>query len=70
MAWFLLDTVGGGDKMEGGPVDESPSSLSIGDKGTIMGVSKRDFPNCFSSTSMVSVELSAIVLTESESGGD
>ena len=57
-------------KMEEDPVDESPSSISTGDKGTIMGDSERDFPNCFSSTLIVSLECTAIVLTESKSGRD
>jgi len=57
-------------KMEEDPVDESPSSISTGDKGTIMGDSESDFPNCFSSTLIVPFELTAIVLTGSKRGRD
>jgi len=56
--------------MEEEPVDESPSSTSTGDKGTIMGDSERDFPNDFSSTLMVSLEFTEIVLTVARSGRD
>ena len=52
------------------PVDESPSSISTGDKGTMMGDSERDFPKVFSSTLMVSLELTVIVLAVARSGRD
>jgi len=54
--------------MKEDPVDESPSSISTGDKGNIMGDSRRDFRNGFSSTLIVS--LTVIVLTEVRSGRD
>ena len=59
--------------MEEEPVDESPSSMSTGDRGTIMGESGRGFPNDFSSTLMASfvpLELTVIVLTVPRSGRD
>lgn len=55
------------------PVDESPSSMSTGDKGIIMGESGRVFSNDRSSTlmvSFVSFELTVIVLTVARSGRD
>ena len=40
-------------KMEEDPVNESPSSISTGDNGTIVGESGRDFSSGFSSTLIV-----------------
>lgn len=54
-------------------MDESPSSISTGDKGTIVGESGGHFSNCFSSTltvPVVSLELTVIVLTVARSGRD
>jgi len=54
-------------------VDESPSSMSTGDKGTIVGESGEQFSNCFSSVlivPLVSFELTVIVLTVARSGRD
>ena len=60
-------------RMEEDPVDESPSSISTGDRGTMVGESGRDFSNGFSSTLIVpfvSLELTVIVLTVARSGRD
>ena len=69
-----MDTAGSGDmalfEMGEDPVDESPSSISTGDKGTIMGDSERDFHNVFWSTLMVSLELIMTVLAVARSGRD
>lgn len=51
-------------------MDESPSSISTGDKGTIIGDSGRDFSNGFPSTLIVSLVLTVIVLTVARSGRD
>ena len=54
-------------------MDESPSSISTGDNGTIVGESGRDFSSGFSSTLIVpfvSLELTVIVLTVARSGRD
>jgi len=52
------------------PVDESQSSISTGDRGNITGDSRRDFPNGFSSTLIVSLGLTVIVLAVVRSGRD
>ena len=52
-------------------MDESPSSISTGDSGAIVGDSERDFSNDFPSTLMVSlVSLTAIGLPVVRSGRD
>ena len=60
-------------RIEEDPVDESPSSMSTGDKGTMVGESGRAFSDGFSSTLIVpfvSLELTVIVLTVARSGRD
>ena len=73
-AWFRFDTVGDEDtelfKMGEDAVDESPSSISTGDKGTIVGDSEGEFPNAFSSTLMVSSESIAIALAVARGWSD
>ena len=53
--WTSREAGHGVVKMEDGPVDKSPSSISTEDRGAVVGDSERDFSNELPSTLMASL---------------